>query len=513
MISVVLARLGVKVIILDDRSSQTAVGRADGLQPKTIETLQMLRLADKLLSCGVRVYDICLWSGSKTSALQRVGCEIHYPSADVDVIHPFILLCHQGMVEDVLIQDLERSGIEVWRNHTFEQCRPCDAETAPEMLQIQCAVSGEGQASYVSSYLVGCDGAKSKVRDGIADSRSEDTPHGSVWGVLDGELDTDFPDIWSKTLVTKEFGSVLIIPRERNMTRFYIEAKEASSARILSKELIMDQARRVLAPYRLEWLSVEWFGNYRVSQRVAGRFCDDELRTFIAGDAGHTHSPKAAQGMNTSMHDSWNLGWKLNLAVRGLALRHVLLFSYEDERKKIAHDLIDFDVDHANEIAAGDAQRLAQNFRTHTRFIAGVGVEYGRNKLNDGESDGGLRAGCNLLPARATRRIDANPVHVQLDVPMLGQFRIYFVVPDIRREQAKSFLSAVDSHVTSPSSFLSRISAAARTSYVSKPRPTHHEHRYVRPERYTQVSELFSFCLISKSRCFPLQAIRQALKS
>lgn len=498
---VILARLGLNVQLLDERPDQTTVGRADGIQPKTIETLQMLRLGDELLRTGVKVHDICMWRGSTADDLRRMGREVHYPADVVDVLHPFILLCHQGMVEGMFSDDLRKSGVEVSRSHTFRSFSfPADGSAGP--LNITCERKGLGETNIAVDYLVGCDGARSLVRQGIPDTYAEGTPHSSVWGVIDGELDTDFPDIWSKTLVfSEEHGSVLIIPRERNMTRFYIEMKSSTTSKDLGQDYVMSRAREILKPYRLEWRSVEWFGNYQVAQRVAARFSDPSRRAFIAGDASHTHSPKAAQGMNTSVHDSWNLGWKLNLAARGLAKPDVILGSYELERKKIAHDLINFDLEHANEIAAGDAARLAENFRLNTRFISGIGVEYGMNDVNKGQngtSGGAARPGCNLPPAKATRYIDACPIDVQLDVPMLGQFRVYLIVPDLGTVGQALFLQKFGSSVASQSSFVSRASAAARQSYTKKPRAQRAEDVHFRPERYTAASELFVFSLISK---------------
>ena len=324
-----------------------------------------------------------------------------------------------------------------------------------------------------------------------------------MWGVLDGELDTDFPDIWSKTLVySQEHGSILIIPRERNMTRFYIELKVGPKGdrRELGQEFVMHRAKEIMAPFRVNWKYIEWFGRYQIGQRVASRFCDGHLRAFLAGDASHTHSPKSAQGMNTSMHDSWNIGWKLNLAVRGLA-KQSLLESYESERRKIALDLVNFDYEHANQIAGGDAVALAENFKTNVRFISGIGAEYGANAINMMESPswamGEAKPGCLLPPAKVTRYLDSNPVDIQLDIPMLGQFRIYLLMWDVH--QSRIFLETFCQALAAPDSLVRRLSAAASVSYAAQPRLPAPEDIYLRPERYTAVSHLFTFGLISMS--------------
>lgn len=269
-----LARFGTQVHAVDERSDQTTVGRADGLQPKTIETFQMLRLGNDLLDTGVRVFDICMWRAEAGAdgqpQLSRVGREVHYPSTAVDLLHPFILLCHQGMVEGMFVDDLRQSGFEVHRASRFESF---NYESADGQSRLNATIKrNDGTESTVQAdFLVGCDGARSRVREGIPGTYAGGSSHDSYWGVLDGELDTDFPDIWSKTVVySEQHGSVLIIPRERNLTRFYIELKNQQQS--ADEGFVMEQARKIMSPYQIEWLSVEWFGNYRVTQRVAARF-------------------------------------------------------------------------------------------------------------------------------------------------------------------------------------------------------------------------------------------------
>lgn len=557
------------------------------MQPKTIETLRMLRLADELLQQGVKVYDICLWhssspdspsrsSSSSSSSeppgpaslmlppatpgrLRRVGRETHYPAFIVDLADPFILIGHQGMVERTFVADLARRGISVRRSHRFEGVAAPAADADDEMMEVRTSFNvARAPRSFRASFLVGCDGAHSRVRrlvvpPGEAAAARDDESGMSVWGVLDGEVETDFPDIWTKTVVFSErSGSILIMPRERDMTRLYIEMRPDAAGALSSpsssaapaangpnadlvQAAIMRRAAQILLPYRIRWRRVEWFGQYRVSQRVASRFASpmprdaatttatttattssssspspsSTPRVFIAGDAAHTHSPKAAQGMNTALHDSWNLAWKLNLAVRGLCRPAALLGSYEAERRKIARDLVAFDFEHANEMSRGDPAALADNFRRNVRFISGVGVEYGENELNTagglppaaaaaGDA-AGARPGCTLPPGKVSRYIDANPVDVQLDVPVLGQFRVYMFVPDVASRRGTAFLRALCAGIADERSLVSRLSAAAGKSYLERPRVPSSEDLFIRPERYTAVSQLFAFALISKT--------------
>lgn len=458
----------------------------------------------------------CLWHAASNTSLQRVARETHYPAFIVDLVDPFVLVGHQGMVERVFVDDLAKRGITVRRSHKLD-----GVSITGDVLEVHTRFNvTRNTRAFETSFLVGCDGAHSRVRKLVspsAGSLRDDTSEMSVWGVLDGEVDTDFPDIWTKTVIFSEhYGSVLIMPRERDMTRLYIEMRPdaappgtAGANPDLVQATIMHRAAQIFNPYRIRWRTVEWFGQYRVSQRVAPKFATKlpgasapaEPRVFIAGDAAHTHSPKASQGMNTALHDSWNLAWKLNLAVRGLCNRAVLLGSYEAERQKIARDLVAFDFEHANEMSRGNPAALAENFRKNVRFISGVGVEYGENELNvmpSSEFAGGAKPGCTLPPGKVSRYIDANPVDVQLDIPVLGQFRIYMFVPDVVDLRQSVFLGGLCLAIAEEDSLMSRLSAAASKSYLERPRVPSTGDIFTRPERYTTVSQLFAFSLISK---------------
>ncbi|KAK0663664.1 Aromatic hydroxylase fmpF [Lasiodiplodia hormozganensis] len=310
----------------------------------------------------------------------------------------------------------------------------------------------------------------------------------------------------------------MLMPRERNMTRVYVELKPelrgGTSRDELSQQLVMQRAKEIMYPFRLKWKTVEWFGRYVVGQRVSTKFADHRRRVFICGDAAHTHSPKAAQGMNTSMHDAWNLAWKLNFAVRKLA-KPELLATYEVERRRVAEDLINFDYEHAKTFAAGDWDALAKNFASYTRFISGMGAEYEPNALNrlsDSMGSGDLKPGCLPTPAKATRYADANPVDVQLDIPMLGQFRIYFFCNSART--SRPFIDVVCRQANSQQSFTGRMSAATDASYTIQPPIAAPHDEFICPGRYTTTSCLFTWALITPTprAAFELADLPQVLR-
>lgn len=494
-------RYGIKTRIVDDRPDRTSTGRADGIQPKTIETLKQMRLAEPLLRKGVRIYDIAFWKSTSEKPLHRTGREVHYPPI-VDLLDPYILLVHQGMVEGIFEEDLNERGTFVTRNTAFANLEYTPMSIRP--LTVNCLTDvNRSKQSFFTRYVVGCDGAHSKVRKCIPGATPVGASSDAVWGVLDGVLDTDFPDIWSKVVVQSEtLGSVLMIPRERGLTRLYVELRPGSTEAVeageqTAQEFVQVRAQAIMRPFRLNWKNVEWFGRYKIGQRVAARFADTEQRVFIAGDASHTHSPKAAQGMNTSMHDAWNLAWKLNFATRGLA-KPSLLESYEQERQKIAKDLIDFDYEHANAFHDGDPAALAANFAKNVAFISGYGVSYQPNVLNvkaKGWDRGHLTPGFLLPPARVTRYIDANPVDIQTDIPALGQFRIYFFAHNLHT--AMPLLETVCKAHSTMSSYVGRITAAGNASYTTQPPLAAPHDQFVLPERYTPISGVYTYALVT----------------
>src|SRR5204862_6307446 len=111
----------------------------------------------------------------------------------------------------------------------------------------------------------------------------------------------------------------------------------------VTPEKLATVANRILAPYTVQVKDVGWWAVYEIGQRLCDKFDDvpvNEMatrlpRVFVAGDACHTHSAKASQGMNVSMADTWNLGWKLGSVLTGMA-KPELLHSYSEERQAVA---------------------------------------------------------------------------------------------------------------------------------------------------------------------------------
>jgi phenol 2-monooxygenase len=210
-----------------------------------------------LESCGNPLTS--LQNSTPDKSLHRTGREIHYPE-HVNVKDPYILLVHQGMVEDVFLKDMLQRNVQVSRSSPFVTYAA--NEGAEKVLEVAYTSPKTGQiATLKSKYLVGCDGAHSKVRKSIPGLAMEGEPSKAPWGVLDGLINTDFPDLWSKVVIHSETkGTILCIPRERNMTRLYIELtsgfEESLTTEDERRDFVIRRAKEIIAPYTLDWESI-----------------------------------------------------------------------------------------------------------------------------------------------------------------------------------------------------------------------------------------------------------------
>jgi phenol 2-monooxygenase len=261
---------------------------------------------------------------------------------------------------------------------------------------------------------------------------------------------TDFPDIRCKSLIqSANEGSLLIIPREGGyLVRFYVElSKLAIGERIAGRNITIEEliakARRILNPNRLEVREVAWWSVYEIGQRLTDKFDDvpeEEIATrppsvLVAGDACHTHSPKAGQGMNVSMQDAFNLGWKLVWVLRNRCPPS-LLHTYSAERRAVAKELIDFDREWAalfasahGECAGADSAKTQSYFVRHARYTAGTATHYGPSILTGGpiyqHLAEGFVVGKRFHSAPVIRLADAKPMHLGRVVSADGRFRIF----------------------------------------------------------------------------------------
>jgi phenol 2-monooxygenase len=297
------------------------------------------------------------------------------------------VIVNQAQLLAYLLDHMKRSGSKLEPFYGLEasdvQVETSGSPEYPVMVTVRHMKGLEetGETSTIRArYVVGCDGARSVTRTAIGRELAGD-PMNQSWGVMNALAVTDFPDIRLKcTIHSANQGNMLIIPREGGyLARFYIELDEVSDKEMLDNRSVTPEklarvANRILHPYAVEVRDVGWWSVYEIGQRLCDKFDDVPVaemtarlpRVFIAGDACHTHSAKAGQGMNVSMGDAWNLGWKLGAVLSGTA-RPELLHTYSGERQEIARQLIDFDREFAGCSAPARRSPVTPGERASTR--------------------------------------------------------------------------------------------------------------------------------------------------
>jgi phenol 2-monooxygenase len=238
----------------------------------------------------------------------------------------------------------------------------------------------------------------------------------------------------------------MMIPREGgNMVRLYVDLGESEpGVRDTTAEQIVAVANAIFSPYVIDVRSVAWSSVYEVGQRLTDRFDDSAdgaaPRVFIAGDACHTHSAKAGQGMNVSMQDGFNLGWKLAAVLEGRSAPS-LLSTYSAERQAVAADLIEFDrfwsafvaqpiVDPAHpELGGITPDEMRDEFARQGRYTAGLATRYTPSALTGAPTHQalatGFEIGTRLHSAPVVRLADAKRMQLGHTHRADGRWRVY----------------------------------------------------------------------------------------
>lgn len=348
-------------------------------------------------------------------------------------------------------------------------------------------------------YILGSDGAHSWVKKQMAilmDGESTDY----VWGVVDMVPITNFPDIRKRCAIhSKDSGSVMVIPREKGMVRLYIQLKEverdgqtksnseflggkqdvetSKKGRIdrskITPELILKSAQDIMKPYKLDMVDLDWYTGYQIGQRVAQQF-QKHNRIFISGDACHTHSPKAGQGMNVSMADTYNLGWKLAMVCKGLATPEILK-TYESERIQVARSLIEFDhklsrmfsgkpmipTEGVENVDGVDMDEFQRVFVAGHTFASGTNVDYQKSNLEKKPGDdeyvvlsaSKMPVGKRFRTTKIVTHAEARPIHLEDRVLSDGRFRILVFCGDATTSEVGVKLRAFQKFIDSPDNF------------------------------------------------------------
>ena len=441
--------------IVDRREGPLQVGQADGVACRTVETFEAFGLSEKLVREAYWVNETVFWRPDPGDHDRIVRTGRVQDTQDGLSEFPHVIV-NQARLLGYLEEYMHRSPSRMAPDYGWSFVTLTVEETGTHPVSVTLEHARTGERKIVrAKYVVGCDGAHSRVRQAIGAVPQGDFAN-HAWGVVDMLAVTDFPDIRLKAAIQSAGkGNILLIPREGGyMVRLYVDLGTIDPAnreafRSITQEEVIATAQRVLHPYTLEVRDVAWFAVYQVGQRVTDRF-DDVLpeqagtrlpRVFIAGDACHTHSAKAGQGMNVSMQDTFNLGWKLASVLEGRAAPD-LLRTYSTERHAVAQRLIDFDREWSKIMASPpkdpehperggvDPAELQDYFVMSGRYTAGIATHYPPATYLTAEAAHqalaeGFVVGTRFHSAPVLRLADAKPVQLGHAARADGAFRLY----------------------------------------------------------------------------------------
>jgi 2-polyprenyl-6-methoxyphenol hydroxylase-like FAD-dependent oxidoreductase len=464
---------GIKTLIVEQKSGPLMLGQADGVACRTMEMFEAFGFSERVLKEAYWVNETSFWKPDLKRRGDIVRAGRVQDTEDGLSEFPHVIL-NQARVHEFYLDVMRNAPTRLEPHYSRRlvdlTITPSsgDGDPAyPVTVRLERLDPGhEGQEETVKArFVAGCDGAHSAVRKSLGLALEGDSAN-QAWGVMDVLAVTDFPDFRMKSAVqSANEGNLLIIPREGGyLVRLYIELEKLNpNERVSSLSITTDHlvaaAQRILHPFTLEVKEIAWWSVYEIGQRLCDKFDAapepaQELfpRVFIAGDACHTHSPKAGQGMNVSMQDGFNLGWKLASVLRGQSSPKILK-TYSDERQAIARELIDFDrkwakmfsappKDPLNAASEGvDPAEFQKYFVRQARFTAGTETRYAPSILSAKPTyqhlAQGFTIGMRFHSAPVIRLADARPVHLGHTVKADGRWRL-FLFADAEDPSAQS---------------------------------------------------------------------------
>jgi len=314
------ARRGLSFRIIEERSSQSEHSKALAIFPRTLEIFDMAGLVPPFLDAANRVTSVVVTSR------QRVLARMSFTPEGTP--YSFVAMVPQDVTEQLLLRELRHRGGDVEYETKF-----VSAEQQEDNVIVTLDHKGQ-QVVLRAAFVVGCDGSHSAVRHQL-NLPFEGAEYKDLFLLADIDTNDSFPPD-ELQLCPSEHGPAAIFPMSATRRRV-VATIENSEGDAPSLELV----RNILAqraPRGLEARSLHWSTYFRIHHRLVARLRDG--RIFIAGDAAHIHSPFGGQGMNTGLHDIWNLIWKLDLVLHGHG-NDQLLDSYGAERLPVIRNVIE----------------------------------------------------------------------------------------------------------------------------------------------------------------------------
>ncbi|GLQ36326.1 phenol 2-monooxygenase [Amylibacter marinus] len=452
----------IKTCIVDMAPGPLLFGRADGISCRTIEIMEAFNSSEMVVKETYQLKQNTFWEPDPQNP-QNIKRTEKIKDARGGLSEFTHGIVNQARLHELLIDGMANSITNLHPHYSRElldveiddtQTQDLKAHPITATFQRTDQAGAQKRETVKARFVVGSDGGRSRLRKSLGITLQGDSAD-KAWGVMDILLTTDFPDIRVKSFIqSQDHGAVMTIPREGGyLCRFYIEldalakGKRATDINLSEQDLIA-KAQKIFHPYTLDVKEVAWWSIYSVGQRIADRFDNRPLnspdtiipRAFVSGDACHTHSPKGGWGLNTSLPDTFNLGWKMAAVLQGKA-HPKLLATYSTERRKVAQQLINADKELSKLVAtrptAGDASEKARIdtaeieafMKRQSGFVSGTSIEYAPSYICTGQENQelatGFKIGQRFHSAIATRVADGRSQHLGHLVKADGRWRIF----------------------------------------------------------------------------------------
>lgn len=322
-----LVRYGIDFVIIDQKTSVTTHSKAIGVQARTMEIYEQLGVVQQALDRGQVAGKIHIVSGGKV----RGGVDLAAMGKGLSP-YPYLFILDQSKNEQLLYEYLQNHQKEVLWQTELEYF------TQDELgVTAQVKTANGMSESITAKYLVGCDGAKSPVRQALG-LTFEGSTFERLFYVADAQVDWAFSHdagygCFSRSSVALFFP--MVGEKRYRIIGTFPEGLEKDEGEILYEEI--EQRIKEDTKLSLGISNVNWFSVYKVHTRAVNKFAVG--RCFVAGDAAHIHSPAGGQGMNTGIQDVYNLAWKMAFVIRGYTGAR-LLETYNEERLPNAQRLL-----------------------------------------------------------------------------------------------------------------------------------------------------------------------------
>jgi 2-polyprenyl-6-methoxyphenol hydroxylase-like FAD-dependent oxidoreductase len=350
-----LARRGIAYRLIERDAEHFAGSRGKGLQPRTQEVFEDLGLLLRVRAHGGTYPAMRSYRGGEVVWEGRMD-ELREPTPDVP--HPNAVMVPQWRTGELLRERLAELGGSVERaTELVSFTQDPDGVTAvvrQDGLDGQDELDGQEQ-EIRADYLVGADGGHSAVRRALGVGFAGETREEQRMLIADVRaegVDRDYWHVWSSKDADRGAYPLAMCPLAGTDTFQLVQplppGEPAAETTLTELQRVLDEA---VGPGQIRLTELVWHSLYRASMRMAEHFRVG--RVFLVGDAAHVHSPAGGQGLNTSVQDAYNLGWKLAAVIDGAPA--TLLDTYEEERLPVAADVLGISTKLHDKGFAGDA--------------------------------------------------------------------------------------------------------------------------------------------------------------